>query len=164
MRQLTDFQGRSVRLTDERLAHILGHPEMAGFDTQIDDVLRNPETVVRSRTDPTVNLCYRFYAQTAVGGKWLCVVVKYVLNDAFVLTAYLTDKIKAGEIWFDAEGDFLEVLFSDKAGFMRETDEDALMERVDEQGNLLGFSILNVSRLAADHRPLIAQLPSKAAG
>jgi hypothetical protein len=32
-----------------------------------------------------------------VGGKWLCVVVKYVENDAFVVTAYVIDKPKAGE-------------------------------------------------------------------
>jgi hypothetical protein len=43
---------------------------------------------------------YEFYAQTIVGGKWLCVVVKYGENDAFVVTAYLTDKPKAGEdLW-----------------------------------------------------------------
>lgn len=68
------------------------------------------------------------------------------------------------KIWFDAEGDFLEVLFSDEPGYMRETSDDALMERVDDKGNLLGFSILNVSRLAADHRPLSAHLSAKAAG
>jgi hypothetical protein len=47
-----------------------------------------------------VRLFYEFYAQTIVGGKWLCVVVKYAENDAFVVTAYLTDKPKAGEdLW-----------------------------------------------------------------
>jgi len=43
--------------------------------------------------------------------------------------------------WFDAEGDFLEVRFSDKAGFIRETNNDAVMERVDEQGNTLGLPL-----------------------
>ena len=52
------------------------------------------------------------------------------------------------KIWFDAEGDFLEVRFSDKSGFMRETKNDAVMERVDADGNILGFSIMQVSRLA----------------
>lgn len=48
----------------------------------------------------TVRLFYEFYAQTIVGGKWLCVVVKYVEGDAFVVTAYLTDKPKSGEdLW-----------------------------------------------------------------
>jgi hypothetical protein len=61
------------------------------------------------------------------------------------------------KVWFDAEGDFLEVRFSDKAGYMRETNHDAVMERVDEQGNLLGFSIMQVSRLSKD-KPLVADL------
>ncbi len=51
------------------------------------------------------------------------------------------------KIWYDKEGDFLEVTFSDKPGYMRETDNDAIMERVDKEGNLLGFSVLAVSRL-----------------
>ena len=29
------------------------------------------------------------------------------------------------KIWYDKEGDFLEVLFSEKAGYMRATDNDA---------------------------------------
>ena len=61
------------------------------------------------------------------------------------------------KIWFDAEGDFLEVLFSDRPGFMRETSNDAVMERVDEQGNLLGFTAMRVSQLARD-KPLVADL------
>ena len=61
------------------------------------------------------------------------------------------------KVWFDREGDLLEVLFSDEPGYMRETEDDAIMERVDEKGNLLGFLILNVSRLSKD-KPLEAEL------
>lgn len=61
------------------------------------------------------------------------------------------------KIWYDPEGDFLEVLFSDKAGYMKETNNDAVMERVDEQGNILGFTVMQVSRLAKQ-KPLIAEL------
>ncbi|HAN75997.1 MAG TPA: DUF2283 domain-containing protein [Planktothrix sp. UBA8402] len=61
------------------------------------------------------------------------------------------------KVYFDQEGDFLEVLFSDQPGYMRETDNDAIMERVDEEGNLLGFSVLAVSQLSTD-QPLVAQL------
>ena len=31
------------------------------------------------------------------GVRWLCVVVKYLADDAFVVTVYLTDQLKAGE-------------------------------------------------------------------
>jgi hypothetical protein len=34
------------------------------------------------------------------------------------------------KIWFDKEGDFLEVLFSDQPGYMKETDNDVIMKRV----------------------------------
>ncbi len=43
---------------------------------------------------------YRFYFRTIVGGKFLCVVVKLAAVGAFVLTAYLTDRIKKGSpLW-----------------------------------------------------------------
>lgn len=66
----------------------------------------------------------------------------------------MADKVK---IWFDPEGDFLEMQFRDAPGYMRETAHDAVMERVDEQGNVLGFTILGVSRLRKD-QPLEAEL------
>jgi uncharacterized protein YuzE len=68
----------------------------------------------------------------------------------------MAEKVK---VWFDAEGDFLEVRFSDEAGFMRETKNDAVMERVDEHGKILGFSIMRVSRLSKS-KPLVADLVS----
>ena len=100
MKTLIDCFGRKVRLTNERLAHILEHEEMKGMAAEVERVLREPQLVRCSRSDATVRLFYEFYAQTIVGGKWLCVVVKYRENDAFVVTAYLTDKPKAGEdLW-----------------------------------------------------------------
>ena len=55
---------------------------------------------IQSRTDVTAELSYRFYIGTKFGDKWLCVVVKYAAADAFVVTAYLTDKPKKGEqLW-----------------------------------------------------------------
>lgn len=100
MKVLRDYAGRSVRLTDERLAHILEHPEMAGMEPAIVRTLREPAAVVQSLSDPAARLHYRFYSGTRVGDKFLCVVVKVADDDAFVLTAYLTDKIKKGvRLW-----------------------------------------------------------------
>lgn len=100
MKIIGDCFGRSVRLTDERTAHILQHKEMAAMEAEIERVLQAPAEVRVSRSDNTIQLFYEFYAQTRVGGKWLCVVVKYAPDDGFVVTAYLTDQLKAGEtIW-----------------------------------------------------------------
>ena len=60
-------------------------------------------------------------------------------------------------VWYDAEGDYLEVLFSDRPGFMRQTDHDDVMERVDEAGHVLGFSILGARRHGKT-RPLKVQV------
>jgi uncharacterized protein YuzE len=51
------------------------------------------------------------------------------------------------KVWYDAEGDYLEVIFDQKPGYFRETANDHVMEKVDEEGNLLGFSVLRVSAL-----------------
>lgn len=51
------------------------------------------------------------------------------------------------KIWFDPEGDYLEVIFDQKPGYFRETGNDQVMKKVDEQGNILGFSVLKVSAL-----------------
>ena len=61
------------------------------------------------------------------------------------------------KVWFDPEGDFLEVTFSDEPGYMRATDNDAVMERVNERGKILGFSIMRVSR-SRKKKPLVAVL------
>jgi uncharacterized protein YuzE len=54
---------------------------------------------------------------------------------------------KIVKVWYDPEGDFLEVTFEKKSGYFRETDNDQVMEKVDSQGNILGFSIIKVSAL-----------------
>ncbi len=100
MKVLIDYEGRAVRLTEERLAHILEHPEMQEMEARLAETVRQPVLVTESRADPSAQLSYRFYLGTRVGDKWLCVVVRYAPEDAFVLTAYLTDKPKKGkQIW-----------------------------------------------------------------
>ena len=61
------------------------------------------------------------------------------------------------KIWFDAEADYLDVQFREGAGYMKETAHDAVMERVDAEGETIGFSILGVSRFKKD-KPLEATL------
>ncbi|MBA3650858.1 MAG: DUF2283 domain-containing protein [Chthoniobacterales bacterium] len=69
----------------------------------------------------------------------------------------MANKVK---LWFDSEGDYLEVTFSDAPGFMRETKSDAVMQRVDEHGRVIGFSVLGVSKFKKDH-PLEAELATE---
>jgi len=68
----------------------------------------------------------------------------------------MADKLK---VWFDAETDFLEVRFSDAAGYAKQTNHDAVMERVDAEGHVIGFSIMGVSQFSKE-KPLEADLIS----
>jgi len=59
---------------------------------------------------------------------------------------------KIVKVWYDPEGDYLEVIFDQREGYFRETESDQVMQKVDRDGNILGFSVLKVSSLKA--RPL----------
>lgn len=65
------------------------------------------------------------------------------------------------KIWYDKESDYLEVIFEKKAGYFRETENDAVMEKVDKKGNVIGFSILKVSALK-ENKPLSVSLKNLA--
>jgi len=103
MPYVTDFQGRTIRLTEERWQHISEHPEMTGMRDAVETTLRSPEVVVQSLIGERTQLYYRYYHRTMVGGKYVCVVVVTGRDDAFVVTAYLTDRIKKGDILWRKE-------------------------------------------------------------
>ena len=54
---------------------------------------------------------------------------------------------KRVKIWYDKEGDYLEVMFEKRAGVFRATANPHVMEKVDEKGHVLGFSVMKVSAL-----------------
>ncbi len=68
---------------------------------------------------------------------------------------------KEVKIWYDKESDYLEVIFEKKTGYFKETENDAVMEKVDAKGNVIGFSILKVSALT-EKKPLSVSLKSLA--
>lgn len=66
---LRDVFGATVRLTDERRAHVLEHPEMVEFAEALSEALALPERVVQSRSDPAVKLFYVRRTSTIFGGE-----------------------------------------------------------------------------------------------
>ncbi|MBO1225151.1 MAG: DUF2283 domain-containing protein [Candidatus Scalindua sediminis] len=69
------------------------------------------------------------------------------------------------KVWYDKEGDYLEVLFAQREGYFKETENDAVMEKIDNNGEVIGFSILKISDLK-EQKPisliLKSVLPKKA--
>jgi len=75
------------------------HPVLAGREEEVRQVLADPDEVRRSRKDPGVPLFYR-----GLSPRWLCAVARRQDGAAFLLTAYPTDAIKAGEsIWTESK-------------------------------------------------------------
>ena len=96
-----DLWQRKVLFTENRLKHVKeSHPELEGQLKNIDHTLKDPEKVVRSRSDSMVALFYKWFNKTPVGNKYLCVVVKDSDEYPFIITAYFTDTIKQGEILY----------------------------------------------------------------
>lgn len=73
---------------------------MIGQETKIEETLGNPDLVVESRQDPAVRLYHKMYEETPVTRKYMLVAVKVLADDAFVITAFFTDRVKQGStIW-----------------------------------------------------------------
>ena len=96
MTVLVDYDGREIRLTDERLAHIERRPEMNAQVERIEETLQHPDDVRVSEQDATVHLYHRRYEETPVTEKILLVVVKVETDSSFVITAFFTDRLKSG--------------------------------------------------------------------
>ena len=97
VRRFTDEHGNEVRLTDERLRHILRrHPDMAFQMHRFAETLASPDAVRPSRSSPAVQLYHRLYSDLRGRNRYLCLVVKAESRFSFVLTAYLSRSIKGG--------------------------------------------------------------------
>ena len=98
----TDYSGRRIRYPEERQAHVVdSHPYMEHQVELVQETLADPDEVRMSQEDPsTVIIYYRWFWNTPVGSRYVRVVVKLLLGDAFVLTAHVTDNIRRGErVW-----------------------------------------------------------------
>ncbi len=92
-----------IELTTERKSHIiLKHPEVKLHIKKISQVLSSPDTIRRSKVDTEALLFYKYFDKIK-GGKYINVTVKQGERN-FVLTAYITDRIRAGEVYENKKG------------------------------------------------------------
>ena len=54
---------------------------------------------------------------------------------------------KRVSVWYDDEGDMLEVLWAFREGYFTPTDDDRILKRLDDDGEVIGFLIHEVSTL-----------------
>lgn len=97
----TDYANRSIRLTSERWQHILVHAEMLTQRERIKETLSQPDVVVKTQKADDVHIYQRFYERTPVTQKYLTVAVKMLPDNAFILTAFFTNRTKRGKVIYE---------------------------------------------------------------
>ncbi len=69
------------------------HPSIAKYEDQVKIALQDSDEIRRSQQDKRVHLYYK-----NMGTLYVCVVVDHVTDkEGYIITAYLTDRIKEGK-------------------------------------------------------------------
>lgn len=87
--------GVSIYTTKEYWQRIITekHPSIAKYVDQVKSTLEDPDQICKSKQDPRVHLYYK-----NIGKLFVCIVADHVtVNEGYIITAYLTDRIKEGE-------------------------------------------------------------------
>lgn len=87
--------GVTIRTTKEYWQRIITikHPSIAKYETKVKEALKDPDEVRRSTKDLRVHLYYK-----SIGKVSVCVVADHMdKKNGYMITAYLTDRIKEGE-------------------------------------------------------------------
>ena len=93
------IQGRLIRTTRRHWEHIVSkHESIEGLEEYIIETLQRPEYIRKSKEDENVFLYYASYKSY-----YICVVTRHLNGDGFIVTAYLTDKVKKGETVYEAD-------------------------------------------------------------
>ena len=92
--EVTSSLGKKIKISEAYWRKIIEtkHAVMDGQEDLVKQTLRDPEQVRRSRKDSSVFLYYR-----KRHSHYCCVVAKHLNGDGFVVTTYITDRIKVGE-------------------------------------------------------------------
>lgn len=64
-------------------------------------------------------------------------------------------------VWYDGEGDILEVLWAFREGYFTPTDDERILKRLDDDGEVIGFLIHDMSTLKQPE-PIEFELASEA--
>lgn len=74
---------------------IIKHPSIKGKEKEVQKTLKSPDIIRVSNSDKDIFLYYRKYCKN-----YLCVIVRHENGNGFIITVYITNKIKEGkQIW-----------------------------------------------------------------
>lgn len=89
---VTSKSGVTIRLTDERWAHITEeHSELAGMRYDVLESVAEPDRIYRGGEGEAIA------AKEIEAGKFLVVIYRELDSDGFIITAFMTRRIKSIE-------------------------------------------------------------------
>ena len=88
----------TVRTTEKywKLITEFKHPIIKIYEKEVKETLEEPDEIRRSKIDEKVLLYYRQYK--SLENRYICVLIKRLNSKGFIVTAYLADKIKRGDV------------------------------------------------------------------
>ncbi len=93
--EVEDKSGRKIHLSNERWNHInQEHPEVAPYLEEIKETLKNPVKLSHYEFDEKVRYYYKYFKERISKERYLLVIVKYLNNHGFIITAYFMRQIK----------------------------------------------------------------------
>jgi len=91
--EIIDKTGRTIRLTKRQWSHIMKkHPYMNKHLEGIKETLQYPQKLLTKSFSKSYY--FRYYKSLQSPNQYILVIVKYLNGTGFVITAYLTEKIK----------------------------------------------------------------------
>ena len=91
--EITDKTGKKIRLTKTQFRHVICHKGMENYIEEIKDTLKNPLKIVPHEAGDLYDY-YNYYKNRKQKGKFQQVVVKYLNDNGFVITAYFVRHIQ----------------------------------------------------------------------
>jgi len=92
--EVIDKTGRKIHLTEERKMHIIHeHPDMQHHFEELQMILKRPLKIVPHEYG-NLHSYYSYFKNRKNKSKYLKIVVKYLNNHGFVITAYFVRTIK----------------------------------------------------------------------
>ncbi len=82
--------GILIRLTEERWKHIVNnHAELISYQSQVLMTIENPDKILEGNQNELLAI------KEIITGKYLVVVYRELVNDGFIITAYLTRRLRS---------------------------------------------------------------------
>ena len=96
MKEALSYKGNIIRLTEERWIHITSsHPEMAFLLEEVLNTINDPDSVFKGDFGESISV-------KKINDKYLVVPYKEE-KDGFIITAYITKKLRGREIIWEAK-------------------------------------------------------------